>query len=49
MDRCTGRRDETEILLKTAEPGIEPATSCSQVLYATDWAMGLGGNGLKID
>ena len=21
-----------------AEPGIEPATSCSQVLYATDWA-----------
>ena len=22
--------------------GIEPAISCSQVLYATDWAMGLG-------
>ena len=25
-----------------AEPGIEPATSCSQVRNATDWAMGLG-------
>ena len=25
-----------------AEPGIESATSCSQVRKATDWAMGLG-------
>ena len=25
-----------------AEPGIEQATSCSQVRNATDWAMGLG-------
>ena len=25
-----------------AEPRIEPVTSCSQILYATDWAMGLG-------
>ena len=24
------------------EPGIEPATSCSQVRNAADWAMGLG-------
>ena len=30
----------SEIIL--AEPGIEPATSCSQVRNATDWAMGLG-------
>ena len=27
---------------KVAEPGIEPATSCSQVRNATDWAKGLG-------
>ena len=27
---------------KLAEPGIEPATSCSQVLNATDRATGLG-------
>ena len=26
-----------------AEPGIEPTTSCSQVPYATDWALGLAG------
>ena len=25
-----------------AEPWIEPETSCSQVQYTTDWAMGLG-------
>ena len=25
-----------------AEPGIEPATSCSKLRNATDWAMGLG-------
>ena len=25
-----------------AEPGIKPATSCSQVRNATDWAVGLG-------
>ena len=25
-----------------AEPGIEPATSCSQVYNAIDWTMGLG-------
>ena len=24
-----------------AKPGIEPVTSCSQALYATNWAMGL--------
>ena len=30
-----------------AEPGIEPLTSGSQVLYATDWATGLGIKGLK--
>ena len=30
-----------------AEPGIEPATSCSQVRNATDWAMGLGFDPLK--
>ena len=24
------------------KPGIEPATSCSQVLYDTDWDIGLG-------
>ena len=25
-----------------AEPGIEPATSCSQICNTTDWGMGLG-------
>ena len=25
-----------------SSPGIEPPTSCFQVLYATNWAMGLG-------
>ena len=28
-------------------PGIDPATSCSKVLYATDCAMGLGGRPYK--
>ena len=25
-----------------AELGMEPATSCSQVIYTTDWAMACG-------
>ena len=32
-----------------AEQEIEPTTSCSQVLYTTDWAMGLGQNGFNMD
>ena len=40
----SGRNDYHQSSERTlAESGIEPATSCCQVLYATDWATGLGG------
>ena len=39
---------DSRLVQKMAEPWIEPATSCSQVWYTTDWAMGLGSaNGCK--
>ena len=31
----------------SAEPGIEPATSCSQVLYVTNWAIGISSSKLR--
>ena len=36
---CTDYHQSSERIL--AEPGIKPATSCSQVCNATNWAMGL--------
>ena len=37
---CNDYRQSSERIL--AEPGIKPATSCSQIRNATDWVMGLG-------
>ena len=43
----TGRKVEM-VALTLAEPGIEPATSCSQIHNSTDLAMGLRDNKLKV-
>ena len=40
LERNESCHNDSERIL--VEPGIEPATSCSQVHNTTDWAMGLG-------
>ena len=42
---CNDYRQSLERIL--AKPGIKPATSCSQVRNATNWATGLGSSSFK--